>query len=69
MENYTDMILDYPVQHTLTKNLRATAVKQGNTDYMSMWAGQAHHLARELPAATLIENLNRDIKNILHQLK
>ena len=37
-------IAPYPYQNDLTKEIRKVAAKQGNSDYMSLWAGENVHL-------------------------
>jgi nitronate monooxygenase len=48
----------YPHVHHLTANLRRT----GDPEIMSLWAGQAHEFARELPAAELVTTLATDAR-------
>ncbi|MGB0575832.1 MAG: NAD(P)H-dependent flavin oxidoreductase [Alphaproteobacteria bacterium] len=50
-------VLPFPLQNTLTGSLRAAAAKANDTDFMSMWCGQAAALSRGLPAAELIETI------------
>jgi nitronate monooxygenase len=57
MEKNNFPILDMPIQSSLTSDLRAEAKKQNNPDYMSLWAGQASHLCRNIPAAQLFDKL------------
>lgn len=40
----------YPELHHLTAPLRAQARKNGDAEHINLWAGQAHELARDLPA-------------------
>ncbi|WP_190135076.1 nitronate monooxygenase [Streptomyces longispororuber] len=47
----------YPQVHYLTSGLRKAAAKAGDPQAMALWAGQGHRLARELPAAELVEVL------------
>ncbi|WP_030573117.1 nitronate monooxygenase [Streptomyces aureocirculatus] len=47
----------YPQVHYLTAGLRKAAAKAGDPQAMALWAGQGHRLARELPAAELVEVL------------
>ncbi|WP_460065509.1 nitronate monooxygenase [Streptomyces sp. YKOK-I1] len=47
----------YPEVHHLTSPLRKAAAKAGDAQRMALWAGQGHRLARELPAAELVEVL------------
>jgi nitronate monooxygenase len=50
-------ILPFPVQNKATGPLRAAAARQGNPDYVSLWAGQGYALSRRLSAAALIEKI------------
>jgi nitronate monooxygenase len=52
--------LAFPAQNLLTGKLRTAAAKAGKADYIALWAGQAAPLARKLPAAELIELLERE---------
>lgn len=47
----------YPVAYDATKQLNALASKQGVDDFAVHWAGQAAPLAREMPAARLMQVL------------
>jgi nitronate monooxygenase len=47
----------YPEIHHVTAPLRAAARKAGDPDVINLWAGEAHALARELPAAEVVKAL------------
>ena len=47
----------YPIQNALTGAIRAQAAKIGETELMSLWAGQGVAMARAMPAARLVERL------------
>jgi nitronate monooxygenase len=47
----------YPEIHHVTAPLRARGREQGDADVVNLWAGQAHALARELPAAEVVRML------------
>ncbi|MFF0199522.1 nitronate monooxygenase [Streptomyces sp. NPDC005017] len=47
----------YPDVHHLTAPLRKAAAKAGDAQAMSLWAGQGHRMARDLPAGRLVEVL------------
>ncbi len=51
----------YPEVHFLTSGLRKAAAKAGDPQGMALWAGQGHRLARELPAAQLVEVLAAEL--------
>lgn len=58
-------ILEFPIQSALVKDIREAAQKQNNSDYMSLWAGQASRLCQNKPAAQLFNELLSEIKEIL----
>ena len=47
----------YPELNNATRPLRAAAAARGDTERMSLWAGQGYRLAAELPAAEIIGRL------------
>ncbi|MFE9253586.1 nitronate monooxygenase [Streptomyces sp. NPDC006879] len=51
----------YPQVHHLTSALRKAAAAAGDPQAMALWAGQGHRLARELPAAQLVEVLAAEL--------
>jgi nitronate monooxygenase len=55
----------YPDVHHLTAPLRAAAREQGDPDGFHLWAGQAHALARELPAGELVRRLAEEARAAL----
>ncbi len=68
MEPYQDKILDYPIQHHLTQPIRKMATKNGVTNFMSLWSGQAAYLSQELTASQLIQSLNKNIEIIIKKI-
>ncbi|MFD5278596.1 NAD(P)H-dependent flavin oxidoreductase [Pseudarthrobacter sp. NPDC058362] len=52
-----DQIAPFPVQNWLTGRFRAEAAAQGNTNLMSLWAGQAAPLLRHRNAADVLAEL------------
>lgn len=57
-------IAPYPVQNALTQELRQTASRAENADYLSLWSGQGAPLGRKrregLGAAELVEQLDQE---------
>jgi nitronate monooxygenase len=53
-EHSRDAPVAYPEVHHLTAPLRAAGRAAGNPEVVNLWAGQAHELSRELPAAELV---------------
>jgi len=50
-----DAVPAYPVQNRLTQPLRAAALAAGQSDMMSLWAGQGVRLARPGDAAQMLQ--------------
>lgn len=50
-------LLPFPLQHAATSPLRGAGSAKGDLRYMTLWAGQAAGLSRELPAAELVRKL------------
>jgi nitronate monooxygenase len=48
----------YPEINNATRPLRAAAAAEGDTERMSLWAGQGYRSATEYPAAEIIERLS-----------
>ncbi len=52
----------YPVQNALTGSIRTHAANSGDTEFMSLWAGQGVAAIRAMPAAQLIERLVVEVR-------
>ncbi len=59
-EHEPDAPIAYPEIHYVTAPLRRHARKRGDAEMINLWAGEAHALARELPAAEIVARLSRD---------
>ena len=59
-----DAILPFPLQNHATRPMRNAAAAQGDTRYLSLWAGQGARLAREMSAAELVETLVREAAEV-----
>lgn len=57
MEGYESVVPDYPVQNSLTRDIRRASAEKGKTDFMSLWAGQGVRLSRSLEAQQLLKQL------------
>jgi nitronate monooxygenase len=55
----------YPEIHYATAPLRAAAREAGDADALNLWAGQAHWLAREEPAATVLDRFTSEARSAL----
>ena len=61
-------ILPFPIQNKATGPLRAAAAKQGNPDYVSLWAGQAYTLARKMSAGELVATIAEEYDEATQEL-
>jgi nitronate monooxygenase len=52
-----DAILPFPFQNVLTRPMRNAAGKQGRTEYLSLFAGQATRLVRREGAADIVRRI------------
>lgn len=57
---------DFPLMNPMTGPLRAASAKEGAGEFMSLWAGQAHSLNREIGTAELIETLADEALKLLN---
>jgi nitronate monooxygenase len=64
-EHDADAPIAYPEVHYMTAPVRAAARDGGDADGFHLWAGQAHVLARELPAGELVKQLAREAHDAL----
>jgi nitronate monooxygenase len=55
----------YPEVHHVTAPIRAAARERGDAEALNLWAGQAHALAREVPAAQLVRELATEARAAL----
>src|SRR5699024_12526043 len=51
----------YPVQNTLTKDIRTAAAEHNKLEYMSFWSGQNTRLSRNINAEEIIEHIVKEI--------
>jgi nitronate monooxygenase len=64
-EHEADAPLGYPEVHHLTAPVRAAARERDDAEGFHVWAGQAHPLAVELPAAELVSRLAEEAREAL----
>jgi nitronate monooxygenase len=57
----------YPEVHHMTAPLRAAARERGDAEAINLWAGQAHWLARPLPARELVTQLSAQARRALSE--
>jgi nitronate monooxygenase len=64
----SDATAPFPVQNALTRPMRNAAAKAGDTERLSLWAGQGLRLARRMKAAELVRVLVQEIAETRHTL-
>jgi nitronate monooxygenase len=62
-------IAPYPIQNALTREIRAAAAKLGDPGFLSLWAGQAAALAREMPARELVAQIVHEAEAVISGLR
>jgi nitronate monooxygenase len=65
IEDHPEAPSAYPEIHYATAPIRAAARAAGDREAVNLWAGQAHELALELPAAEIVETLADDARRAL----
>jgi nitronate monooxygenase len=61
IDEYSDHApVAYPEINHVTSYLRKAGRERGDKDLVNLWAGEAHQLARELPAAEIVRGLAAD---------
>ena len=68
MQSHENDILQYPIQNALTSAMRKEAVRQSDTDFMSMWAGSFDFLCSNLSATEFINKLNHEMLELTANL-
>ena len=68
LEKHPEDLLSFPAQNMLTTPLRRAAAGAGKRSMLALWAGQSAGLARQVPAAQLVETLVRETSEVLHRL-
>ncbi|WP_345812532.1 nitronate monooxygenase [Paraburkholderia sp. PREW-6R] len=67
-----EKIAPYPVQNALTQELRQTAARAGNGDYLSLWSGQGAPLgqkrAENLSAKELVAQLDAEWQTVVSRI-
>lgn len=61
MLTHENLILDYPIQNTLTTSMRKAAQEKNNTDFMSMWAGTGMKFCTQLRVEELVRELTKQL--------
>lgn len=62
-------VLDFPLQNALTRPLRTEAARRGQSDMLSLWAGQGVRMARRGSARDLMAALAAETEAALERLR
>ena len=65
LDNDSNNILPFPYQHILTSKIRSEAGRQGDSQYLSMWAGQGFRMIRNQTTEEIITGLADEIEQAL----
>ncbi|MHC0035378.1 NAD(P)H-dependent flavin oxidoreductase [Pseudoneobacillus sp. C159] len=57
MHSHEESLPDFPIQNTLTQEIRKAAGSQGNPNFMSLWSGQSPRLAKNQTVEMLMTNM------------
>lgn len=64
-EHTAEAPIAYPEVHYLTSPMRRGARERGDRELLNLWAGEAHALAQEMPAARVVGQLVDDARAAL----
>ncbi|MFT4413781.1 NAD(P)H-dependent flavin oxidoreductase [Fredinandcohnia humi] len=64
MKKYETLLPYFPVQNTLTQDIRKTSATQNTQDFMSLWSGQSPRLAKSQTVQSLIINIIAEAKKL-----
>lgn len=68
MEKHEERFPEFPVQNTLTQDIRKASASQNNKEFMSLWAGQSPRLAQNQTVGTLMKNIITEARK-LHSME
>ncbi|GAA0335996.1 nitronate monooxygenase family protein [Bacillus carboniphilus] len=64
MQTHESYLPEFPVQNTLTQDIRKVAASKNNKEFMSLWSGQSPRLAKQQTVKKLINNIMSDAEKI-----
>lgn len=67
-EHGAEAPLAYPDVHHLTTPIRAAARDAGDPQAINLWAGQAHSLAQQVPAAEVVRRLSAEARAVTREV-
>lgn len=69
MQAYEASLPAYPIQNTLTRELRQVAAQQNRPEFMSLLAGQGSRLCTTRPAGEVVAGTVKQVSTLLENLK
>lgn len=64
MKEHENDLPEFPVQNSLTQDIRKASSSQNNKDFMSLWSGQSPRLAKNQSVANLIDSIISEVEDI-----
>jgi len=64
MQKHEERFPEFPVQNTLTQDIRKASASQNNKEFMSLWAGQSPRLAQNQTVGTLMKNIITEARKL-----
>lgn len=64
MTKYESHLPPYPIQNTLTSEIRKSAKKANQREYMSLWSGQSPRLSKDVTVRELFQKITLEIARI-----
>ncbi|WP_173917171.1 nitronate monooxygenase family protein [Halobacillus sp. Marseille-Q1614] len=68
MKSYEGDLPAYPLQNSLTKDIRKEAANQNKPEYMSLWSGQSPRLSQQLSASAIVEKAVAEAEQLMKRL-
>lgn len=65
MKKHEASLPDFPIQNTLTQDIRKASILQNKHDFMSLWSGQSPRLAKNQTVESLIENMIGEARKLI----
>jgi nitronate monooxygenase len=64
MQQHETLLPDFPVQNTLTQEIRNTSAAENNQEFMSLWSGQSPRLAKIQTVECLIKDIIAEARKL-----
>lgn len=64
MQNHETLLPSFPVQNTLTQEIRKCSAAENSQEFMSLWSGQSPRLAKSQTVEALMKNIIEGAKKL-----